>query len=406
MSKLLNNTQGPSDTPHIVFVQDGFYLGGIEVLETKLAKELSAIGCKVTITCNANAIMDHSAGEFDLFIHHGYPHLIKNAYKLFNPNSPKTILVTLHPTAAMAALMIGSRIREGHDSADVRIFQWVSHSRAFFFSRRFLVKYLLERAFKMLPKRSTYFMNDAARMAHECHWESNLEEYPIIKITGREANHLHSSRAAEELRIVSVGRLVPFKSYNTHAPVIVRELMDHGLNISWDIWGYGPDEASIRNLIQECDVGNSVRLCGSLAHDDFDLTVSRYDLFIGMGTSVLEAAKTMTPSIVALENGDSRCYGFLYETPSDSVGDLVPDHPQMELIDCVRRFHGLSESERSQIGMRCAQAASSRESPLQSFVQAVLASESVPKIKAKDRIFFFVANLYLQSVRIKKIILR
>ena len=400
-----NATDEPTST-QIVFVQDKFYLGGIEILELKLVDELTRHGLDTVLASRANDTLDAPNAVRARFVHQGYPDFLSRTLELLSESTKKVIFVSLHPTAAIASEIAGRQIRSRNgDRISVHHFHWVSHSRAFFFSNRKLVRWLLQRLFLLLPVNSTYFMNDAARIAHQTFWQRSLVDYPVLRIVGREpsakyvksskvTNHSNTS-ACHKLRIVSVGRLVPFKSYNVYAPIIIRKLRDAGIDATWDIWGYGPDEAVIASKAKEYKVNDFVKLRGKLPHELFDKTVSSYDLFVGMGTAVLEAAKTGTPVCVAVENQRDACYGHLHEAPIDSVGDRVVGFHERKLYEALSAFAAKSSQEQSTIGEKGAVAARRRESKLSEFVAAILSAQPIGEARFFDRVLLLVGKAYL-----------
>ena len=379
----------------MIFIQDQFLLGGIEVLEMKVVEALLDVGCEVTLAFNVAGDVPKAGKAFRTFMHEGYSDLISRSHTLVSASRKPITLVTLHPSAAMAAVCISEKLQRAVPSVDVRVFQWVSHSRAFFFSGR-VVSALLKRTFFSLPVGSTYFMNEPAKLAHSAHWNRSLEEYNILQIVGRDPKAFNTATSVARVRIVSVGRLVAFKGYNRYAPEIIAKLRSDGLDVTWDIWGYGPDESIISEAIEALGVSSSVRLRGSLDHSRFDEIVSGYDVFIGMGTAVLEAAKTETPTLVAVENTSDRCYGFLYETPADSVGDDVEGHSQALLIDCIRDFLKTDDEGRRFIGRLCRDSASRRESSVGKFRDAIIQSEPLPPKKIVDRLNLVLFNAYFR----------
>ena len=404
--KMPYNTTDEHTSTQIIFVQDKFYLGGIEILELKLVDELTRHGLDTVLASRANDTFDAPNAVRARFVHQGYPDFLSRTLELLSESTKKVIFVSLHPTAAIASEIAGRQIRSRNgDRISVHHFHWVSHSRAFFFSTRKLVRGLLQRFFLLLPVNSTYFMNDAARIAHQTFWQRSLVDYPVLRIVGREpsAKYVKSSKvtnhsnksACHKLRIVSVGRLVPFKSYNVYAPIIIRKLRDAGVDATWDIWGYGPDEAVIASKAKEYEVNDFVKLRGKLPHELFDKTVSSYDLFVGMGTAVLEAAKTGTPVCVAVENQRDACYGHLHEAPIDSLGDRVVGFHEQKLYEALSAFAAKSSQEQSTIGEKGAVAARRRESKLSEFVAAILSAQPIGEARFFDRVLLLVGKAYL-----------
>ena len=386
---------------HIVFIQDRFLLGGIEVLEIKIAKELSAQGFEITVALNEADGATIAGESLNVFTHRGYSDLISRSNELILDTNKSVVLATLHPSAAMAALCVAEGMKCTEPSVDVRFFQWVSHSRAFFFSGA-AVSSLLKKAFFLLPKDSTYFMSKLAREIHSAHWNKTLEEYGVLQIAGRNPTAYNTSATTNVIRIVSVGRLVPFKSYNRHAPTIVEKLRSEGLDVTWDIWGYGPDESIISEEIDKLGVSSSVTLRGALDHSLFDETVSEYDVFIGVGTAALEAGKTKTPTIVAAENSGDHCYGFIFETPAGSIGEVVDSFPQTPLIDCIMKFCNADEIERRLIGRLCSRGAYERESSTEEFCNAIIHSSPAKQERWTDRLALQLFRAYFWIMKFKR----
>jgi len=180
-----------------------------------------------------------------------------------------------------------------------------------------------------------------------------------------------------------------------YAAKIIRQLLDGGVEATWDIWGYGPDEAAILATIEKYNVSSYLRLRGSLPHDSFDETVSSYDVFVGMGTAVLEAAKTRMPAIVGVENERDLCYGHLNEAPTDSVGDRVENFPERQTYNVLSAFATLEAHERTKIGQLDAEAAQQRESTLDDFVAAIITADSIGGSGLSRRILLLIARVYL-----------
>lgn len=105
-----------------------------------------------------------------------------------------------------------------------------------------------------------------------------------------------------DLRICAVGRLVSFKAYNLWMMDVVRQLVDAGVNVTFDIYGTGPLEAEMQARIAALGIERHVRLMGNLNYFDFNAKVSSYDLFIGSGTAIVQAAWLGVPSIIGIES--------------------------------------------------------------------------------------------------------
>jgi hypothetical protein len=254
---------------------------------------------------------------------------------------------------------------------DVRSFHLVTHSRAMFFSGTWLTKWFIRHVFMRAPAASSYFMNDAAKFAHEAEWNCTLTQ-PVLRLPIGECVGTWSPSVDGRLRIVSVGRLVPFKSYNLEIPAIVAELVRCGVDASWTIWGDGPDRVAIEQSILENGVEDRVVLRGALEYERMAAELAHHDVFVGMGTALLEAAGGRMPAVCAIENAGAASYGFLSEAPIDSVGDLVSGHGHGSVTADLLRFAGMTADEKRTLADLCAEASSARGDTIDTFVEAIL----------------------------------
>ncbi len=104
----------------------------------------------------------------------------------------------------------------------------------------------------------------------------------------------------EPLRIVALGRLVDQKNY----PMLIRAMTDVPDAIL-DIVGGGEDEAALRALIVELDVGDRVTITGLLPRDAALTIAASADIFVqvsrfeGHSLALIEAARLGLPLIVS-----------------------------------------------------------------------------------------------------------
>jgi glycosyltransferase involved in cell wall biosynthesis len=353
-----------------LFVADMTGVGGLETLIIKVADEL--------IRRKRRVLMFGPQGEISQLLHPSVARVPKfdagavcrETRSLAGDPPLEITIVSMHPWGlARAALLNRALTRCGYG---VRGFHLVSHSRAFFFDTRApAMRRILRRAFFRSPRASSYFMNVAARDAHQAFWETDVSRYPVLTLPLASPSEMWTPSDDPGLRVVSVGRLVPFKGYNRAAPEVVRSLRDAGIDISWDIWGDGPDRELIEVDIRRTGVGQWLRLRGVLPYEEFDRRVAGYDLFVGMGTALLEAGRLGMPAITAVEATTDETYGFLHETPLDSVGDRVADAPTRSLQDAIRAFARLSPNEGNAVGKACRESALERSSSVAQVADAM-----------------------------------
>lgn len=379
---------GEGKAPVYLFVMGQMHLGGIETVALQILNEMAAAGDELVLAGDVGPWGERVHPAIRILPCRDLPELLALAPRALRDrlSGRDIVYATLHPWALFAARLLADRLASVTRSA--RSFHLVTHSRAFFFDTKFPLSHtVLKRAFFSAPGPSTFFMNDAALKAHAEHWRQDLSAYPVLTLPLPRSEVRWEPAGGEQLRLVSIGRLVAFKGYNRAIPAIVRELREAGLDVGWDIWGYGPDEALIAEEIARSGLSGHVRLRGGLDHQLFDRTVASYDLFVGMGSSLLEAGRLGMPAITAVEGSRSDAYGFLFETPSDSVGDVVPGARTIPLATLLEHFARLSKEERIAVGQRCKDDALRRSASLDDVCEAVrTASPWTPQVTPLDRL--------------------
>jgi glycosyltransferase involved in cell wall biosynthesis len=108
-----------------------------------------------------------------------------------------------------------------------------------------------------------------------------------------------------EIRLVTTSRLVRKNGIDD----VIRALKLLPENISFLIYGIGPDEEMLRALTKECGVEDRVQFMGHIEHTDMPNALAACDIFIrpsrseGMGNSFVEAMAARLPVIATQEGG-------------------------------------------------------------------------------------------------------
>lgn len=187
--------------------------------------------------------------------------------------------------------------------------------------------------FSKLNKASIYFFNESMLPLYESVSEQSFQAvnlFPLGVVEDSAKPVSMERHQAKTLRLVSVGRLVPFKTYNFHMLDMVAELVKKGVPVSYDIYGDGPCETQLQEKITRLALSNIVNLKGRLNYSQFAEIVSSYDIFIGSGTAIVEAASLGTCAIVGIENvAQPVSYGFIADLPGFSYNEdgLYPKYP-------------------------------------------------------------------------------
>jgi glycosyltransferase involved in cell wall biosynthesis len=157
------------------------------------------------------------------------------------------------------------------------------------------------------------------------------------------APYLGRARRPRMGRIVSVGRLEPMKEYNLYMPRIIRELADQGLPVEWHVYGKGEYENEMQAAISRYDVGKSVFLHGALDYSRLPEVFDDAYVFVGMGTSLIEAAMSGVPNLMAYPyDREGLTHGPLHKLDFE---DLDKPNPRLSVLDELIRILRLSPDE-------------------------------------------------------------
>jgi hypothetical protein len=149
----------------------------------------------------------------------------------------------------------------------------------------------------------------------------------------------HATRRAKWGKIVSVGRMDVMKPYNLYMVDVIQELREKGYDVTWSVYGTGDREQSVRQRIQEKGLDQVIKLEGTVPYRLFWQVLSDAYVFVGMGTSVLEAALFGVPNVVALAyDRIGLTYGPSYVAPSGSMAPSLALPPHLKVADEIERI--------------------------------------------------------------------
>ncbi|MFV0453633.1 MAG: glycosyltransferase [Pseudomonas sp.] len=124
-------------------------------------------------------------------------------------------------------------------------------------------------------------------------------------------------------RIVSVGNLVEFKSYNSHVIKCMPALLQNDAGFRYEIYGEGPFEKELREIALRCGVSHAVEFKGRVPYGKFSSVLEGSFLFVGCGTSIIEAAALGVPALIGIESTkEAVTYGFLSEVDGYSYNEI------------------------------------------------------------------------------------
>lgn len=150
-------------------------------------------------------------------------------------------------------------------------------------------------------------------------------------------------------RIVSIGRLAPMKEYNFYMIGVVRDLVDRGFDVRWDVYGDGPFLESMMGKVASAGLDSRITFHGRLPHEDFGKALETAYVFVGMGTALIEAALCRVPGPVAIAYDDvGLTYGPVYCVPFGNFGDTMPTPPKHTVLGEISRLLDLDTAAYSE----------------------------------------------------------
>lgn len=358
----------------MLFVYSELALGGIQTFYVRMARARYMAGKKTKIlltgsskSCNAELLRDAKQYADVVFIEEltSLPawilRLIPSALLLLVPLSKPRVQRLLsgvehaHVSNSIYALMFLRMAEIAGSQCKLSI--GVYHSREFLWDLDGYIplyqKYNKELFFQ--TPRNRFFFNDHVLDSYREHSGCNLESAKLFPLGVIETSDLKPSQrtygddVGGALTMGSIGRLVSFKTYNLWALDVVKQLLDEGYRVRYIIYGDGPLKPFMENRIRDLGIEDYVELRGSIDYRSLDGALSEMDLFIGSGTSIVEAAARGIPSIVGIEAVDEPLtYGFLTDVPGLSYNEDGV-HVKRSAIQVIRSYLTALPSEKCKL---------------------------------------------------------
>lgn len=230
--------------------------------------------------------------------------------------------------------------------AGLRVTIGVYHQNEYLFDTQdtYFVR-AFRRCFSAVPANQFLFFNQANQINYGRFFGTDFLASTIAPI-GIDIAEEPASGRPEQIsgKLVSVGNLVNFKTYNGHVIHIVAALAERHPQLHYDIYGSGPQENALVALAESFGVANRINFFGPMAYSDFSKKVGQGVLFIGSGTALLEAAALRIPAMVGIESiKRPETYGFLSDIQGYSYNEYIPDMPRVCMQELIERV--LSERD-------------------------------------------------------------
>ncbi|MCH4826800.1 glycosyltransferase [Planococcus halocryophilus] len=160
---------------------------------------------------------------------------------------------------------------------------------------------------------------------------------------------------SESRRIVSIGQLARFRTYNYYMIDIMERLIQIDPEFTYHIYGTGQGEDSLRKKIANSPARDHIFMHGKFKSSDKKAALQNTFCFVGMGVPLIEAAGCGIPGIVGKVNDRfGLTEGFLHQLPPYESGDSFSEKSElfsveeqiMKLLSSKEEYNKISKKER------------------------------------------------------------
>jgi glycosyltransferase involved in cell wall biosynthesis len=347
----------------MLFIYGALTLGGIETFFVRMAIERKKIGLPTSLLLLSKpeasdkgllTEMRHHAQVLFLKDLFSTPYFFSQRFPLLVPVKKQVLndlfkyVNQIHVSDGMHALL-GYRLSKLADKNlpitmgfyHYIIYLWGGGRIAHFerLNRKFVFDYLPPEALVMFTKDNRQLYEKHKRM------DFNKSQTFRLGVVDKKQVFLRGKYNIP-LKIVAIGRLVEFKTYNFYMLDVLFRLREKGLSIKFDIYGDGPSKEHIQEKINKLSLNDWVCLKGTLEYSKFDQVVSEYDLCIGSGSAIIQAASLGVPSIVGVDNYiQPKTYGYFSDVYQYEYSQNGLNLPLIAVEKMIEDYSEMNESE-------------------------------------------------------------
>lgn len=263
----------------------------------------------------------------------GFSILTKNQGAIFFPARKKVVQELLernnYCVHAMGIFGLVLAYRWLSEWPDLKITVGVYHQNEFFFDLKDFFIDETKRMLAQLPKENVMFFDEYTRALYASSFNKNFTESLLAPI-GIKLPKINSdiNRHYISGKLVSVGNLVDFKTYNRHVITVMADLVHQYPFLYYEIYGAGDQAQALKELVQTLKLEKHVFFKGIIDYKNFANVVSDAMVFIGSGTALVEAASLGVPAIIGIESITTPdTYGFIYEVPGFTYNEMTTTLP-------------------------------------------------------------------------------
>ena len=199
------------------------------------------------------------------------------------------------------------------------------------------------------------FGNTAGRDFHATRLGIPLHDSTIIQLfvdVGKYEFKLR--RSLPRKRVVSIGRVTEYKTYNFTLLPVFKQLVEEGHDVEWHIYGDGEQLDDLKKMVSAAGLESIVFAHGVLNYSKFQSVLEDSFLYIGGGTTLIEAAACGVPSLTTIEYAPHPVsYGFISEIAGHNLIEPSLDKKTYLLKDRIVETLNCSHEEYLALQQTC-----------------------------------------------------
>lgn len=191
---------------------------------------------------------------------------------------------------------------------------------------------------KEINPQSMIFGNNAGRDIHAQKLGVDYSSSPIVRLFVEIDKYSFKCRKnLPRKKIVSIGKIISFKTYNFTMLDVISSLLSDGYDVEWHVYGDGPLLAELIARVKQRKLENQVILHGGIEYSQFESALADAFIFVGSGTSLIEAAACGVPALTTIEYSEAPIsYGFISEIAGFDMIEPGLNMPIHQLADKIK----------------------------------------------------------------------
>lgn len=334
----------------VLLVLGGLCIGGVETYVVRLAKELNLQGHHVDVVLLSRKadteLLLKLSENAEIFVHENFSFLSSsswiNSFIPFNALAGRFYDVAHVVDIMTLGFIYFNKHTINFSSLSIGIYHSKEISwwrgRACYFRERLLELYDANVDLTLFPSESLALM--ASRFTG-----IPTAGFSILPLGVELDAYRTIAPSKNSLKLISVGRLVDFKTYTKNLILSLRDLRKIS-PFEYYIYGDGPERKNLETLALSLGVSDFVHFMGEINYSELRNALDGAFCFIGSGTTIIEASAAGIPSVVGIESMEHplTC-GFFADVDGYSYNEKEATTSRIKIADVLRGLHEMSSDE-------------------------------------------------------------